>query len=294
MSVTFDQMIDETQAYLRSFTRDQEMTTWLTFGVTANATSLRVNDPKIVSRGRIEVGTEIMLVESVDAESSTCAVPPFGRGVDGTTAAAHDAGSKVTVQPLFPRAMVASTLNQVIHAVSSRLWGIERVDLTAHPTRVSYELPAETERVLSVSYYADSINRDVVYARDWTFDQQASWDSGKGLLLYDYPRPGETIMVTTARQPVALAAGDLFSDSLLPESSYDVIVLGAVSKLVGTTGSAILNTRAIGAATSGQQSPTGEAIQMARHYYSLHQERLDQEVQRLLNTFSNRAHYLRG
>ena len=294
MSATFSQMIDETQSHLRSFVRDQELTTWLKFAVTANALEATVNDASVVSRGRIEIDNELLIVETVDTTLNKITFPPFGRGSDGTTAVQHAAKAKVTVQPLYPRTLVADTLNQVIAAVGDTLFGINVVTWTAHPTRVSYELPANTDRVLSVQYTYDSISKDVSYARDWSFDQQADWPSGKGLLLWDVPRPGDPIRVATAVPPVELVAGDDFSDSLLPSSSYDVIVLGAVSRLMATAGSYLTATRSVGSQTTlAAQMDPQTPMQMSRYFYAQHQERLNQEVTKLLNRYSSRAHYQR-
>ena len=274
--------------------RDQELTTWLKFAVTANALEATVNDASVVSRGRIEIDNELLIVETVDTTLNKITFPPFGRGSDGTTAVQHAANAKVTVQPLYPRKLVADTLNQVIAAVGDTLFGINVVTLTAHPTRVSYELPANTDRVLSVQYTYDSISKDVSYARDWSFDQQADWPSGKGLLLWDVPRPGDPIRVATAVPPVELVAGDDFSDSLLPSSSYDVIVLGAVSRLMATAGSYLTATRSVGSQTTlAAQMDPQTPMQMSRYFYAQHQERLNQEVTKLLNRYSSRAHYQR-
>lgn len=291
MTLTFTQMIDETLAQLRSYVRDQELSTWLKFPITANALEATVNDASIVSRGQIEIGSELLIVESVNTTLNKITFPPFGRGDEGTTASQHLANTKVTVQPLYPRKRVADTLNQVIRSVGDQLFGIQKVNLVSHPTRVSYELPAATERVLSVQYRYDTISKDVVYARDWTFDQQAEWPSGKGLLLYDYPKPGDPIVVTTAVPPLPLAEGDDWSDSLLPDSSWDVITMGALSRLISTAGNYMVSTRSVGAQTTlAAQMDPQVPMQISRYFYAQHQERLAQEIAKQLNSFANRAH----
>ena len=295
MSMTFNQMIDETQQQLRSFVRDQELTTWLTFDLADDGLSFTVNDASVVSRGRIEIDDELLIVEGVEAADNKVRIPPFGRGADGTTPAAHTANSKLTVQPLYPRKAVADTLNQVIRSVGSKLFGIRIVELKAHPTRVSYELPEDTNRVLSVSFrYDKTATKDVVYARDWSFDQAAEWPSGKGILLYDYPKPGDPISVVTAVEPVPLAPGDDFSDSLLLESAWDVITLGAVSRLIATAGAYIINTRSIGAQTTqGDGIDASASLQMGRYFYQQHEQRLEEEVSKLLGKYVSRVHYQR-
>lgn len=296
MPMTFTALIDDTLSQVRSFVRDQELATWLKFGITEGATQADVNDASVVSRGRIEIGNELLVVEAVDKELNRIFFPPYGRGSDGTTPSAHAAGSKVTVQPLFPRKVVADTLNQVINSVGHKLFGIRIVTLTASPTRVSYQLPADTSNVLSVQFVADRAStRDVIYAREWTFDQQAEWPTGKGLLLYDYQTPGHDITVTTAVDPIPLAEGDDWSDSLLPDSSWDVIMLGAVARLLSTAGSYLAATRSVGSQTTlGAQMDPQTPMQISRYFYSQHQERLEQEVGKLLARYSSRVHYQRG
>lgn len=294
--MTFTALIDDTLSQVRSFVRDQELATWLKFGITSGATQADVNDASVISRGRIEIGKELLIVEAVDAQANRIFFPPYGRGSDGTTPSAHAAGAKVTAQPLFPRKVVADTLNQVINSVGHKLFGIRIVTLTASPTRVSYQLPADTSNVLSVQFVADRAStRDVIYAREWTFDQQAEWPTGKGLLLYDYQTPGHDITVTTAVDPVPLAEGDDWSESLLPDSSWDVIMLGAVARLLSTAGSYLAATRSVGSQTTlGAQMDPQTPMQISRYFYSQHQERLEQEVGKLLARYSSRVHYQRG
>lgn len=294
MSMTFSGMIDQAQQHLRSVVRDQELATWLKFPLSSTGLEVFVNDASVVSRGRIEIGSELIVVEDVDLARNALIVPPYGRGSDGTTAAAHAANAKVTVQPLYPRKIVADALNNTIRSVSERLFGVQTVELTASPTRVSYELPAETAKVLGVKYQYDYISKSMVYARDWTFDQQAEWDSGKGILIYDYPRPGDPIYVITAVDAQTMEEGDDYSVSLLPASSWDVIVYGAVARLIVTAGTYMTATRAIGAQTTlGAGMDPITPLQLSRHFQSLHMQRLEEEVQRLYGTYSNRAHYQR-
>lgn len=295
MAMTFTGLIDETLSQVRSFVRDQELSTWLKFGITANAGEATVNDAKVISRGRIEIGSELLIVEDIDTDLNKITFPPYGRGSDGTAPAAHAAGVKVTAQPLFPRKVVADTLNQVINSVSGKLFGIQVVTLTASPTRVSYQLPAATEGVLSVQFVGDpSATKDVIYAREWTFDQQAEWPTGKGLLLYDYQTPGYPITVTTAVDPVPLEEGDDWSDSLLPDSAWDVIMLGAVARLLSTAGSYLAATRSVGSQTTlAAQMDPQTPMQISRYFYGQHQDRLEQEAGKLLSRYANRVHYQR-
>lgn len=294
--MSFDRLIDETASQLRSFVRDQELATWLTEDIAENALEIRVNDPKVLSRGRVEIGNELIVLEAVDASINAGIIPPYGRGVDGSEAFPHLRGSKVTVAPLFPRHAIARSLNDTIGAVGDQLYGIDNVDLRASTTRVSYELPYNTINVLSVSIPTDpNITRDRWLSREWDFDRQADWPSGKGLLLYDYPPVGRDFRVTIAVAPRQLFPGEDFSDSFLPMTCQDVIMFGAVSRLLATAQTYDIATRAVGSQTTlvGQEPAPQTAQNLAKHFYNLYQARLLEEQAKLNNRYNNRIHYQR-
>ena len=294
---SFGQLIDDTAAQLRSFTRDQELSTWLTSDVSDSATEIFVNSPDVLSRGRIEIDSELIILEDVDVTRKVGVIPPFGRGSDGTAPAIHAAKSKVTVAPLFPRKVIHDTLNQVILAMSGRMFGVDTLPFRASTTRVSYELPWDTQKVLSVSIPTDpSITRDRWYAREWTFDPNADYPSEKGLYVYDCPPVGRLFNVVISRP---LRAVDVetqsFNDSLLPDSSWDVVMFGAAARLIATAGTYQMNTRAVGSQTTlgAQMDLPQAAMNTSRHFYGLYEKRLEEEVMKLLNKYVTRAHYSR-
>ena len=292
---TFDSLIEETQQLLRSYVRNQEVATYLTTGVTDKATTFTVHEPRVLSRGLVEIDSELVLVESIDEQSKTFIVPPFGRGMEASAPAAHEPGARVTVNPLYPRSAVAAALNQTISGLGSQLYGIETVTFPASPTRVSYELPADTQRILSVSWVLRrTATRDRIYADNWVFDQQAEWPSGKGILMYEWPLPGDPITVVVGVPPTPLEVGQDFTDSKLPQSVYDVIMLGAASRLISQAGTGAIAATAVGAQTTlgTQQDPT-TSIQLGRYIYAEYQTRLEQEIAAQQRTYSNRLHYTR-
>lgn len=295
MGQSFSDLISQTQQLLRSYVRDQEPTTWLKFPVSADGLTFTVNDTSVLSRGLCEIGSELVLIESINPENGTFTVPPFGRGMEGSVAQDHASGSQVIVQPLYPRAAVANALNQTINGLGSQLWGVDTYTFQASATRVSYELPEDTERVLSVQWLVRrSPTRDVIYANNWTFDQQAEWPSGKGLLLYEWPLPGDPVTVTIAVPPRMLREGQDFTESDLAESAFDVVMLGAASRLITTAGTYLTATRAVGSMTTmGNQIDPTSPLQMGRYFYAQYQERLEQEVARLNNRFTTRLHRYR-
>jgi hypothetical protein len=292
---TFGQLIDDVAATVRSFTREQPLLTWITGGISETAEEITVNDGTVLSRGRIEIGNELIILE--DVVDNRGIIPPFGRGADSTKATAHAARSKVTVSPLVPRATIGATINQVIAGMNGRMFGLDRVESKAHVTRVSHELPADTQRVLAVTIPIDpTVLKDQWFARDYQFDNQAPVSTGRALYLYEVPPVGRTISIIVARDLVPLdEEGDEFTASGLPESSLDVVLFGAVSRLIATAGNYSIATRSVGAQTTlGIQTDDVQgATQMSRHYYGLYTQRLEEEVNKLLNTYTMKSHYSR-
>lgn len=291
--MSFDKLVDETANQLRSFVRDQELSTWLTTDVSDTGLEIEVNNSKILSRGRVEVGNELIVLEDVDATRNVGVIPPYGRGTDGTEAVNHVRGEKVTIAPLFPRQSIADALNATIGAVSDRLWGVATLTFRASATRVSYELPEQTIRVLNVSIPVDPrVTKDRYYARDWDFDLNADYPTGKGLYLYDYAPVGRDFNVVIAYRPETLQFGDPWDSSGLPESARDVIMFGALARLLATSQTYALATRAVGSQTTlGVQEDPTVGQNLSKHFYNLHAARLEEEVNKLNNRYNSRVHY---
>jgi hypothetical protein len=295
MGQSFADLVTQTQQLLRSYVRNQEVATWLTSGVAQDALTFSVHEPKVLSRGLVEIGSELVLCEDIDKDSKVFTAPPFGRGMEGSVAVAHEQGARVTVNPLYPRSAVANALNQTILGLGNQLFGVDRVTFPASATRVSYELPAETEHVLGVSWFLRrTASKDVVFARDWVFDNSANWPSGKGLLLYEWPLPGDPITVTYGAPPLALTEGDQFADSGLAESVFDVVMLGAASRLIISAGTELLTSTSVGAQTTlGRDIDPNTPVSLGRYLYAQYQERLRQEIDHQQSRYQTRLHYTR-
>lgn len=289
---TLAQMVDDVQAYLRSFTRDQELSTHLTSAASSSDLQLDVSDASMVSRGRIEIGDELLWVERVDRANNTVTIAPYGRGMDGTTAATHALNERIIAQPLYPRKVVVDTINQVVSGLGNQLFGVDSTTLTATPLSLMYEVPAHTERVLSVMANYNGTYGDAEYVRRWKFDPHSSLSStGKALFLYEQTSTGETVTVSYFRKPLTLVEGDDFADSLLPDSSYDVVVLGAAARLMATASSYMSSTRSVEAGQMDQKSDSTQVLQQSRYLFTLFQQRLEEEKAQLLNSYVTRAHY---
>jgi hypothetical protein len=294
-------MVEEVSAYLRSFIRDQELSTHLEQNIEFGTFSLKVADPTLVSRGRIQIGDELIWVDSADRVSGTLSIPPYGRGMDGTNPEAHEAGTRVIMAPLYPRQLIKSAINQSITSVGSQLYGVETLSIEPSASSYIYPLPAYARDVLSVRV-ADSWGvggGDVGWLRDWQFDKNApstAAESGKALYLNDGRiSPRQELSVVVSRDPAVLYFGtQMFSECFLPQTAWDVVVLLTASRLLATAEAAELSTRTIEANQLDAKSQGQTTAQRQSNYlFSLYQQRLADERMRLLNSTVQRVHYSR-
>ena len=296
---TFGEMVEETAAYLRSFVRDQEISTHLIRDITDADRAIEVADAATISRGRIEIGDELIWVDSSDRAGQSVTVPPYGRGMDGTSAAAHAAGDRVVVAPLYPRKVIKDTLNQVIRNIGGKLYGVQQLTINTSNTWVpGYPLPHETRNVLTVMVGSAHYGEDPLYLRDWSFDKSAPGNvsaTGKCLYLYnDCYVPNNVLTVTVSRDPAPLKFDDdQFIDTYLPSSSEDVPVLGAAARLLAMSDAYDIQTRAVEANTLDSKVPVSAAQQQSKYLQVLFEQRLEEERMRLLNSTNSRAIYQR-
>lgn len=293
---TLAQITDKVLAELRSYVRDQELSTHLTAPADADDLTLTVNDTGVMSRGRVQIDDELIWVDSVDRNGSTVTLPPYGRGVDGSTAASHTVGTRVIMQPLYPRKMVMDTINQCVQAMGVHLFGSAEVEFTPADHTFVYEMPSATRDVIAVKLLDDEGN--VARLRDWTFDPKAPLSSaatGKALYLYNNWLHGvDTIVASYISNPVLFATPSSdFSTTLLPATSEDVLTMLAASRLLASAESYNLQTRSIEANVIDTRIQPGQAVAQSKYLYQLAQQRLQEEREQLLKRTPIRSHYSR-
>jgi hypothetical protein len=298
--ITFGEMVEQTLGHLRSEVRDQEISTHLTQDLLSGDSQILVADAQVLSRGRIQIGDELVWIDSADRAQGYGSIPPYGRGMDGTHPEDHAAGRRVIVAPLFPRKTVKDALNQAIRQVGGTLYGVDTIEFTARSDGgFIYSLPEVVSNVLSVKM-ADKrgswAGSDVVWLREWQFDRRAPVAvsvTGKALYVYDRRCTALSLMmVTFSRDPLPLMFDtQLFSQTFLPESAADIVILFAASRLLATADAYNLQTRAVEANTLDSKVQPGEAVNQSKYLLALAKDRLNEERLRLLNSTTNRVHY---
>lgn len=297
---TFNSIADEVTRKLAGFTLRNDRQTYLTSALTSSALSIPVNNASNASTGLLEIGDELIYVESFSRTDNTFTVPPYGRGYGGTEARSHTSGSKVVISPTFPRADVKSAINETINAVFPSLFAVNSAFFNFSPAISTYALPDECETVLAVSYQTTGPTKEWAPVRSWRVDPNAkvtAFNSKNTISIYGGVEPGREVMVTYTAAPSELLSDedDFAITTGLPESAKDVISLGAQWRLVSSVDPARLT---YGSAESDQQSQVagrayGAGTNAAKFLLALYEKRLAEESAKLLDRNPIRIHFTR-
>jgi len=292
---TFADIIDETTLSLTGYTNRQDQATYLTAAFTSTALTFTVADGTVLTRGIVEIDEELIWVDSFDRTTNIATIPSYGRGFRNTEPAPHTVGTRVTIAPSFPRSVIRKNINLAIDGVYPDLFGTYYTTFTFQAARTTYTLPQEAIDVIGASWQTIGPSLEWLPIRHYRMDKMANpltWNSGKTVSIREGIIPGRTVMVTYTRKPSNLQFDtDDFSQTGLPESAREVIILGAAYRTA-----AYLDMGRVPAATAeadSQQSndPIGSAANISRYMYQLYQQRLQVEVRRLQEQFPPRTHY---
>jgi len=292
---TFADIIDETTLSLTGYTNRQDQATYLTAAFTSTALTFTVADGTVLTRGIVEIDEELIWVDSFDRTTNIATIPSYGRGFRNTEPAPHTVGTRVTIAPSFPRSVIRKNINLAIDGVYPDLFGTYYTTFNFQAARTTYILPQDAIDVIGASWQTIGPSLEWLPIRHYRMDKMANpltWNSGKTISIREGIIPGRTVMVTYTRKPSNLQFDtDDFSQTGLPESAREVIILGAAYRTA-----AYLDMGRVPAATAeadSQQSndPIGSAANISRYMYQLYQQRLQVEVRRLQEQFPPRTHY---
>lgn len=181
-----------------------------------------------VVAGIVEIDSEQIMVASIDQSSNTLTVANGGRGWNGTTTASHAQFSKVVSKPKFPRFIVLQMMNEVIGSFYPDLFGIGTYQTIVTYPQYTYTIPGvHPLRVLSCEWQ-DPLGQ-------WHQLQAVSIDQFDGTVrVLGNTMPGRPLRLVYAVEPQKLTSesDDFVTQTMLPESVKDVVMLGAMIKLV--------------------------------------------------------------
>jgi hypothetical protein len=294
---TLNDLITDVKLKLSAYTLNQDKITYMSGSLSTSATTLVIGSSDNLAKGIIEIDDELLHVDSYTEASLTLNVSPgFGRGYMGTTAAAHNANSMVTLAPTFPRNMIKQAINDTIRAVYPKLYKVATTTFTASSAVSTFELPAACETVLTASWQSPGPSAEWYTIRRFRVDSMANtttFTSGNTITFNSAILTGRTIQVAYTAQPTALSANtdDFTTVSGLPASCVDIIVLGACHRLLAFIDAGRLNfvSAESDAADSKQPSYAGQSI--AKYVLALYTQRLNDEANRMLGQYKATLRY---
>ena len=295
---TFNNLIDDVQLDLSGFTYRQDRVTYLVSAATTSDLILNVASTDNIGKGIIEIDDEMMWVDSYDRQANTITIAPFGRGYNGTTAAAHSTNTKVTITPTYPRYAVKRAINDTIGAVYPKVFATGSSAVSFLASRTTYALPADAVQILSMAWQSVGPTKEWLPIRQWRWDPLAyatSFPTGKSVSIYDNVLPGRTINIIYAHIPTSMSnlSDDFETVTGLPASMKDVVVYGAAWRLSSYVDPARISISSPQADELDVKRPYGTGTNVTKNLQALYLQRLEEESLKQKLQYPTRVHYSR-
>jgi hypothetical protein len=288
-------MIDEVLINLAGYTFQQDRATHLTAPVTtltstsASPLILSLGSTDSVGKGILEIDEELLWVDSFDRVANTATVSPYGRGYLGTTAATHTTDAKVTISPTFPRFSVKRAINDTIRSLGASIFAVKSTSFTFNAAQSTYAFN----------------NLDIGPSKEWRplrrWDFESTADAGawganaQTITLGEAPISGRTVRVVYAGDPIAFTtnAQVYTTQTGLPESTRDVVILGAAYRLLTFLDPARASQVSPQADETDSKRPYGASQSATKQLYALYTQRLNEESQSQQQNYPPRVHFSR-
>jgi len=295
MTTTYGQLVDKVRYLLRSYTGQHEISTHLTADMTAEGLTATISDGNNVSTGLVEIGDELVWVDS--STGGVLTIPPYGRGYNSTTPVAHLTGVQVLTDPFFPRKAIADALVDTQRALYPTLFAVKTTEFLFTAGQTSYNLASDTDRVLSVSWQMPGGSGFWQPLRRWRFDNDAnttSFTSGGSLSVFDAVSPDRNVRVVYAGPFTELSSAAGTIETAGHESSHaDLLTYGAAFRLVQFLEVSRLNISSTENQERSKFAAGGAASALTRQLIGLYDRRLEEERRRLLELHRMSIRYTR-
>ena len=310
MTTTLTNLIDEVLINLAGYTYQQDRATYLRSSVTtttssiASPTILQIGSTDNVGKGIVEIDEELMWIDSYDRVGNTATVSPYGRGYLGTTATTHDTESKVTISPVFPRYVIKRAINDTIRALGANIYAVKSTTLTFNAAQSTYAFAnLNIKNILTMSWESVGPTKEWIPIRRWDLDTIAdpeafgydTTDQVQTVTIADAIIPGRTIKVIYATDPEAFTtnAQDYATQTGLPDSTRDVVVLGASYRLLSYLDPARSSMVSPQADETDSKRPYGSSQSATKQIFALYSQRLIEESKSQQSNYPIRVHYSR-
>lgn len=231
---------------------------------------------------KISVDLEDMYVWGKSSQTATVERAQFGSVLQD-----HDAGSTVYVNPKFSNFDIFEAFNQELHALSSPangLFGVQDYVLDYNPSITGYNFEIDVIDIFEVRYSVPGPSLDWPLSQDWEYTRHAGDDfvSDNALFVRD-AYPNRPILVKAKIGFTRLLADNntYFASSGLPESCWDILILGAAWRLASVREIRRNFDEVQGDTRRANEVPPGANLGGARELGRLRQLRINEEAARL-------------
>jgi hypothetical protein len=308
---TLTNMIDEVLVNLAGYTFQQDRSTYLTSAVTTTTSTsasplvLGLGSTDSVGKGILEIDEELLWVDSFDRVANTATVSPYGRGYLGTTAATHAADAKVTISPTFPRYSVKRAINDTIRSLGANIFAVKSTTFTFNAAVSTYAFAnLNIKNILTVHWQDIGPSKEWRIIRKWDLDAVANpeafgyvtgTDTVQTITLGEAPISGRTVKVVYATDPNPFSANtDVYTTVTgLPESTRDVVILGAAYRLLSFLDPARAAQVSPQADETDAKRPYGASQSATKQLYALYTQRLNEETKAQQQNYPPKVHYSR-
>jgi hypothetical protein len=309
MTTTLTNMIDEVLVNLAGYTFQQDRSTYITSAVsTTTSTSasplvLSLGSTDSVGKGILEIDEELLWVDSFDRVANTATVSPYGRGYLGTTAATHAADAKVTISPTFPRFSVKRAINDTIRSLGANIFSVKATTFTFNAAVSTYAFSnLNIKNILTISWQSIGPSKEWVPIRRWDFDSSANaaafgytTEQVQTITLGEAPISGRTVKIVYATDPEPFTNNSQVYTTVtgLPESTRDVVILGAAYRLLSFLDPARAAQVSPQADETDSKRPFGASQSATKQLYALYTQRLNEETKAQQQNYPPKVHYSR-
>lgn len=298
MTTTFNDMVNDVKTKLAGYTLKQDRITYLKSAVDNVTLVLPLGSSDNLTKGIIEIDDEIMWVDTFDTGTMVLnVIPGFGRGFQGTTAASHNINSQIIMMPYFPRYMVKQAINDTIRSLFPKLFAVKHTTLTSSGSINTFALPTDMQDVISASWQTPGSQKEWKLLRRFRVDMMSNvaiWGSLNTISIYDGIPTGRTIDVVYSGlpQPLVNNADDFTTVVGLPMTCWDIVVLGACSRLLAFIDAGRINVTSAESDLADSKVPTSAGQTLGKFVYALYQQRLSEESTKMLGQYRFSPHYI--
>jgi hypothetical protein len=298
---TFSQLINEVQTNLQGYTLRQDRITNLANagGISATELGIKIGSADNLAKGIIQIDDELIWINNFDRQNLTLnAIAGFGRGYMGTTPSPHAENARVILTPTFPVNMISQAINDSINSLYPKLFQVASVTFTFNAAQIAYPLPDDARDVLFISWQTPGPSKEWLPVNHWRIDRMANvsaFNTNKTVNIYEKIVPGRTVQVYYSTIPSNLtnSSDDFAAVTGLPQSSRDVVTLGAAYRLLSYVDTGRINLSSAEADLADTKLPSTAGASASKYVFALYQQRLQEESTKLQDRFPIRIHYTR-